>query len=137
VEFTDGAMLTHLCPPSMTFPIQHALLAPRRLPPVDPALDLTQPFALDFAPLDPARFPMLELARAAMRTGGSAPAAYNAANEVAVEAFLDHQLPFLSIAPLVEQTLARLDHGRAIDLATVVARDREARLVATSLIGEL
>ncbi|MGY8716388.1 MAG: 1-deoxy-D-xylulose-5-phosphate reductoisomerase, partial [Verrucomicrobiia bacterium] len=52
VEFTDGAMLTHLCPPSMIFPIQHALLHPLRLPPVEPALDLRQPFSLDFEPLD-------------------------------------------------------------------------------------
>lgn len=136
VEFTDGAMLTHLCPPSMTFPIQHALLAPRRLPPVNPALDPHEPFSLDFAPLEPARFPMLELARSAMRTGGTAPAAYNAANEVAVAAFLAEQTPFLSIARLVEQTLALLDHGEAADLDTVIARDEEARRVATSLIRD-
>jgi len=134
VEFTDGAMLTHLCPPSMTFPIQHALLAPRRLPPVDPALKLHEPFSLDFAPLEPGRFPMLGLAREAMRTGGTAPAAYNAANEIAVEAFLAEKLPFLSIARVVEQTLAQLDHGEAADLLTVVARDHEARRVATSLL---
>jgi 1-deoxy-D-xylulose-5-phosphate reductoisomerase len=134
VEFTDGAMLTHLCPPSMTFPIQHALLAPRRLPPVEPALNLTEPFALDFAPLEPDRFPMLELARAAMRSGGTAPAAYNAANEVAVAAFLADQLPFLGIARVVEQTLAQLDHDEAPDLLTVIDRDQEARRVATTLL---
>lgn len=134
VEFTDGAMLTHLCPPSMTFPIQHALLGPRRLPPVDRALDVGEPFTLDFAPLDPVRFPMLELARAAMRTGGTAPAAYNAANEVAVAAFLAEKLPFLGIAAIVEQTLARLDHGEADDLVSVIARDQAARRMATSLL---
>lgn len=135
VEFTDGAMLTHLCPPSMTFPIQNALLSPRRLPPVEPALDPSQPFTLDFAPLETERFPMLELARSAMRTGGTAPAAYNAANEVAVAAFLAEKIPFLSIAQVVEQTLAQLDHREAPDLLTVIARDQEARRVATTLLS--
>lgn len=135
VEFTDGAMLTHLCPPSMTFPIQHALLAPLRLPPVDPPLALDEAFALDFAPLDPARFPMLELARDAMRTGGTAPAAYNAANEIAVAAFLQDQIPFLRIATVVEQTLAQLDHFDPADLSAVIAHDAEARRVASSLLS--
>lgn len=135
VEFTDGAMLTHLCPPSMTFPIQHALLSPRRLPPVDAPLDLTQPFALDFAPLDPSRYPLLELARAALRTGGTAPAAYNAANEVAVAAFLAEQIPFTAIAPIVEQTLGATVCGDPPDLATVIAHDAEARRVATRFLA--
>jgi len=134
VEFTDGAMLTHLCPPSMTFPIQHALLAPLRLPPVDPPLELADAFALDFAPLDHRRYPMLELARATLRTGGTAPAAYNAANEIAVAAFLAGQIPFLRIASVVEQTLARLDHSDPADLSAIIALDAEARRVAQSFL---
>jgi len=136
VQFTDGAMLTHLCPPSMTFPIQHALLAPLRLAPVDPPLGLEEPFALDFAPLDPARFPLLKLARAAMRSGGTAPAIYNAANEVAVAAFLAERIPFLQIASVVEQTLSRLDPFDPADLSAVIAHDAEARRVATDLLAE-
>jgi 1-deoxy-D-xylulose-5-phosphate reductoisomerase len=97
-------------------------------------LDPSQPFILDFAPLEAERFPMLELARSAMRTGGTAPAAYNAANEVAVAAFLAEKIPFLSIARVVEQTLTRLDHAEAPDLLTVIARDQEARRMATSLL---
>lgn len=134
VEFTDGAMITHLCPPSMTFPIQHALLHPERLPGVERPLDLGRPFALDFRPVDEARFPMLGLAYAAMRQGGVAPAVFNAANEVAVAAFLAEQLPFLAIPNVVEQTLARIDLIDPSDLATVIALDAEARRVAGSLI---
>ncbi len=137
VEFTDGAMLTHLCPPSMTFPIQYALLDPVRLPPVESPLDLNTAFSLDFEPLDLARFPLLGLATASMRTGGSAPAAFNAANEIAVAAFLEERIPFLSIPPIVEQTLAQMDHQDPPDLEAVVAHDTKARRVATSLLPSL
>ena len=134
VEYQDGATLAQLCPPSMTFPIQHALLYPERVASVEPALDFTQLLSLEFRPVDETRFPMLRLAKETMATGGCAPAVLNAANEIAVEAFLAEKLPFLSIARVVEQTLAQLDHGEAADLLTVVARDHEARRVATSLL---
>src|SRR6185436_7935514 len=84
VEFTDGAMLAQLSPPSMTFPIQHALLHPDRAPGVESTLDFTKLLGLEFRPVDESRFPMLPLARATMRSGGVAPAVFNAANEVAV-----------------------------------------------------
>ncbi len=134
VEFTDGAMLTHLCPPSMTFPIQHALLHPRRLPSVEPALDVHQPFCLDFRPIDEARFPMLRLALDAMKVGGIAPAVYNAANEIAVAAFLAEQIPFLAIPSLVEQVLDQTDHQDPGALADVIAADAEARRLASVLL---
>lgn len=134
VEFTDGAMLTHLCPPSMTFPIQHALLHPLRLPPVDPPLDLREPFSLDFEHLDQQRFPILGLAIDSLRTGGTAPAAYNAANEIAVEAFLNERMPFLEIPRIVEQTLEQMDHRDPTDLSAVISHDAEARRLAHSLI---
>ena len=135
VEFTDGAMLTHLCPPSMTFPIQNALLHPLRLPPVDSALDLSQPITLDFEPLDQARFPLLGLAIDSLRTGGTAPTTYNAANEVAVAAFLAEKVPFLAIPRIVEQTLVQMDHHDPQTLADVIAHDGEARRFATSLLN--
>lgn len=135
VEFTDGAMLTHLCPPSMTFPIQNALLHPLRLPSVEPSLDVHRPFTLDFRPIDEGRFPLLRLALAAMRAGGTAPAIYNAANEIAVAAFLAEQIPFLAIPTIVEQVLSRLDHADPSDLATVLDRDAAARRLATSLLS--
>jgi len=135
VEFTDGALLTHLCPPSMTFPIQHALLHPLRLPGIEPGLDPHSPFSLDFRPIDQARFPMLRLAFDSMHTGGTAPAVYNAANEIAVAAFLAEQIPFLAIPTIVEETLAALDHCDPIDLTTVLNFDSEARRLATTFLA--
>lgn len=132
VEFTDGAMLAQLCPPSMTFPIQHALLHPHRAPGVDRPLDLARLFSLEFRPVDEARFPMLRLARDCMRRGGIAPAVFNAANEVAVAGFLEGRLPFLAIPRVVEQTLAAISHFEPDDLAAVLAVDAEARRIAAA-----
>jgi 1-deoxy-D-xylulose-5-phosphate reductoisomerase len=131
VEFTDGAMLAQLCPPSMTFPIQHALLHPARAPGVGAGLDLAQLLRLEFRPVDEARFPMLRLARAVMAAGGASPAVYNAANEVAVAAFLAGRLPYLAIPRLVEHTLAAITNFEPDDLAAVLALDREARRIAS------
>jgi 1-deoxy-D-xylulose-5-phosphate reductoisomerase len=130
VEFTDGAMLAQLCPPSMTFPIQHALLHPDRAPGVDSALDFTRLLGLEFRPVDEHRFPMLRLAREVMVAGGVAPAVYNAANEIAVAAFLASRIPFLAIPRLVEHTLARIKNFEPADLPAVLAVDAEARRVA-------
>ncbi len=134
VEFADGAMLAQLCPPSMTFPIQHALLHPERPPGVEAPLDLTRLLQLEFRPVDSARFPMLGLAQAAMAAGGAAPAIYNAANEVAVAAFLAGRIPFLAIPRLVEHTLAILRNFEPADLAAVVALDAEARRAAADML---
>ncbi len=130
VEFTDGAMLAQLCPPSMTFPIQHALLHPARAPGVEPALDLSRAFGLEFRPVDEVRFPMLRLARETMAAAGVAPAIYNAANEVAVAAFLAGQIPFLAIPSVVEHTLGTLRNFEPADLSAVLASDAEARRAA-------
>lgn len=132
VEFNDGAMLAQLSPPSMTFPIQHALLHPARAPGVEAPLDFTRLLSLDFRPVDEGRFPMLRLAKEAMFAGGSAPAIYNAANEVAVAAFLAHRIPFLAIPTVVEQTLAAIKNTEPADLAAVLATDAEARRLAQS-----
>ena len=94
VEFADGAMLAQLAPPSMTFPIQHALLYPERVRRGRRRRSTCDRlFTLDFRPVDETRYPCLRLARAAMMAGGVAPAVYNAANEVAVTAFLAGRLP--------------------------------------------
>jgi 1-deoxy-D-xylulose-5-phosphate reductoisomerase len=131
VEFNDGAMLAQLCPPSMTFPIQHALLFPARGPRgTEAALPLDRVLGLEFRPADEGRFPMLRLAREAMERGGAAPAVYNAANEVAVAAFLAGRLPFLGIPRVTEATLAALAGASADGLEAVLAADAEARLVA-------
>jgi 1-deoxy-D-xylulose-5-phosphate reductoisomerase len=136
VEFTDGAMLAQLCPPSMTFPIQHALLYPRRGPRgTDAALSLDRLLQLEFRPADEGRFPMLRLARETMQAGGVAPAIYNAANEVAVAAFLEGRLPFLGIPRVVERTLAALPATAASELSAVLAVDAEARRVAGGFLN--
>ncbi len=134
-EFRDGSMLAQLCPPSMTFPIQHCLFHPERAPgATDTALPLDRAFALDFRPVDEARYPMLRLAREAMAAGGAAPAAYNAANEIAVAAFLGGRIPFLEIPRIVEQTLARVKKFEPERLEQVLASDAEARSLASGLL---
>jgi 1-deoxy-D-xylulose-5-phosphate reductoisomerase len=134
VEFLDGAMLAQLCPPSMTFPIQHALLHPARAPGVESPLDFTKLVALEFRPVDEARFPMLRLARQAMADGGCAPAVYNAANEVAVAAFLAGRIPFLAIPQVVDNTLQMTDRREPADLPEVLAIDADARRIAATLL---
>jgi len=131
VEFTDGSMLAQLCPPSMTFPIQHALLYPERAPAgTDTALPLDKVFALDFRPVDETRYPCLRLARGAMAAGGTAPAVFNAANEVAVAAFLQNRVPFLAIPRIIEHTLAAVKLIDPTTLDQVLAVDAEARRIA-------
>lgn len=134
VGFRDGSTLAQLCPPSMTFPIQHALLHPARAPGVEPALDFTRLLSLEFRPVDEARFPMMRLAREVMHAGGVSPAIYNAANEVAVAAFLDGRLPFLAIPRVVEHTLQSIDSFEPADLPAVLAMDADARRVASSAL---
>jgi 1-deoxy-D-xylulose-5-phosphate reductoisomerase len=131
VEFTDGSLLAQLCPPSMTFPIQHALLHPGRAPAgTDTALSLDKVFSLDFRPADETRYPCLRLAREAMTAGGTAPAVFNAANEVAVAAFLEKRVPFLAIPRIIEHTLASVKLIEPSTLDQVLAVDAEARRIA-------
>ncbi len=135
LEFTDGSILAQLTPPSMTFAIQHTLLFPERCAGVEPTLDFAKLLTLDFRPVDDARYPCLRHAREAMRAGGTAPAIFNAANEIAVAAFLAHQLPFLAIARVVGETLARIPVVEPTTLDEVLATDQHARAVATQLLA--
>lgn len=130
VEFTDGAMLAQLSPPSMTFPIQHALLHPARAPGVEAALDFTKLLGLEFRPVDEGRFPCFRLARQVMGAGGVAPAVFNAANEVAVAAFLADRLPFLAIPRVIDQTLQTVENFEPANLREVLDVDAHARRVA-------
>lgn len=131
VEFTDGSMLAQLCPPSMTFPIQHALLYPDRAAMgTDASLPLDKALALDFRPADETRYPCLRLAREAMAASGTAPAVFNAANEVAVAAFLNKQVPFLAIPRIIEHTLGTVRRIDPTTLDQVMAVDADARRVA-------
>jgi 1-deoxy-D-xylulose-5-phosphate reductoisomerase len=135
VGFNDGAMLAQLCPPSMTFPIQHALLHPGRWPGVDSPLDFSRLVSLEFRPVDDTRFPMLRLAHNAMLAGGIAPAVFNAANEVAVGAFLDGKIPFLAISNLVGQCLEEMHNFEPTNLPDVIEADAEARRTAARRIS--
>jgi 1-deoxy-D-xylulose-5-phosphate reductoisomerase len=132
VEFNDGAMLAQLSPSSMTFPIQHALLYPERAGGVEPPIDFTRLLSLDFRPVDEDRYPMMRHARQAMTAGGVAPAVFNAANEVAVEAFLKGKIPFLAIPGIVGHTLERMDNFEPKDLGAVLGADTEARRIAVA-----
>jgi len=137
VEFTDGVMLAQLAPPSMTFPIQQALLHPERAPGVDAALDLRQLFALDFRPVDEAHYPCFRLAREALRAGGVAPAVYNAANEVAVAAFLAGRAPFLAIPQVIDKTLQSSSNFEPADLDAVLEADAAARRTAQDCLARV
>jgi 1-deoxy-D-xylulose-5-phosphate reductoisomerase len=129
VRFRDGAALAHLGYPDMRVPISYALTYPdRAATPLRP-LDLTA-LTLEFQAPDLETFPMLALAREAGEKGGTYPCAYNAANEVAVAAFLAGRLPFLGIAEVVADALARTDGSPARDLEELVDVDRAARAFA-------
>jgi 1-deoxy-D-xylulose-5-phosphate reductoisomerase len=127
VEFNDGAMLAQLSPPSMTFPIQHALLYPDRARGVEPPIDLTRLFRLDFSPVDEGRYPMIRYARESMEAGGVAAAVFNAANEVAVEAFLGTRIPFLAIPTIVAKALDRTANFEPSEVGEVLGADKAAR----------
>jgi 1-deoxy-D-xylulose-5-phosphate reductoisomerase len=137
VRLRDGAALAHLGYPDMRVPISFALTYPERAATPIPALDFAAGLILEFSPPDEEAFPCLALARAAGEAGGTAPCVLNAANEVAVAAFLDGRLPFLGIADVVERTLAQIDCVPARDLDELVAMDAEARRVASALTREL
>jgi 1-deoxy-D-xylulose-5-phosphate reductoisomerase len=130
VRFRDGAALAHLGYPDMRVPISFALTYPdRAATPVAP-LDFTSGLVLEFQPPDLETFPLLALARRAGKEGGTYPCAFNAANEVAVAAFLEGRLPFLGIAATVEEALAGIDGTPARDLDELVEADAVARRLA-------
>jgi 1-deoxy-D-xylulose-5-phosphate reductoisomerase len=134
VEFWDGSLVAQLGVTDMRLPIQYALTYPERVESGLPPLDLESPLTLDFHPPDPGRFPCLSLAYRALELGGTAPAALNAANEVAVEAFLNERIGFLSIADILEETLSRHVPSPAVELDAVLEADRWAREEALGLI---
>jgi 1-deoxy-D-xylulose-5-phosphate reductoisomerase len=134
VRFRDGAALAHLGYPDMRVPISFALTYPDRTETPIPGLDLASGLKLEFERPDLENFPLLQLARSAGETGGTAPCVFNAANEVAVSAFLDGGLSFLGIAEVVADALAEADVSPARDLEELVAADAEARRHAAQAI---
>ena len=137
VEFVDGSMLAQCSPPDMRVAIRYALSWPDRVAAAMPPLDLARIGALHFAPPDPVRFPCLALARTAMALGGTAPAVLNAANEVAVEAFLAGGVSFPGIWRCIEQVLDRHQTQAAPSLEAIVEADRWARQEAAGQLRAL
>lgn len=144
VEYADGSTLAQLGPPDMRTPIACALAWPDRLPWPAPRLDLAAMGRLTFEAPDEARFPALALARAALQAGGAAPAVFNAANEIAVAAFLDRRIGFLDIAAAISETLDRAGSGGDFasgasgdPLEVALRVDAAARRLAAETIGRL
>ena len=134
VEYVDGSMLAQLGAPDMRTPIAHALAWPERVTSGVQSLDLVRVGNLRFEAPDLQRFPALALAQDAAKAGGSRPASLNAANEVAVAAFLDGGLNFARIPAVIESVMATTSVGEIRDLEDVMAADAEARERASSLI---
>ncbi len=130
VEYVDGSLLAQLGPPDMRVPIAHALAWPDRMSTPMAPLDLATIGRLDFEAADMVRFPALALARAALETGGARPAILNAANEIAVAAFLAGKIGFLEIAAIVADTLDSYDPGAPDSLDAVLDVDAGARRIA-------
>lgn len=130
VEFVDGSVLAQLGPTDMRVPIQYALTYPERLASKELELDWAKLKRLDFARASTRRFPCLRLAREALKKGGAFPCALNAADEVAVAAFLERRLPFLGIPEVIERVLERTPRVRFEKIDDVLAADAEARRMA-------
>ncbi len=130
VEYIDGSVLAQMGSPDMRTPIAYALAWPERMETPCERLDLAKVARLDFEVADPVRFPAIALAREALRAGGARPAILNAANEVAVAAFLDGRAGFLEIAAIVADTLSCYDPLAPDSLDAVMAIDAEARRIA-------
>jgi 1-deoxy-D-xylulose-5-phosphate reductoisomerase len=135
VEFVDGSWKAQLGVTDMRHPIQYALTFPKRLASSLPAFDLVAAGPLHFEAPDPENFPCLSLAGEALRIGGAAPAVLNAANEIAVEAFLAHRAGFLDIPATIRATLLRHGDLSASSLDDILAADRVARKTAADLLA--
>ena len=137
VEYVDGSVLAQLGPTDMRMPIQYALTYPQRVASNRIALDWAKLRRLDFERASRRRFPCLRLAREAMNEGGAWPCALNAADEIAVAAFLEQRLPFLGIPEVIERVLSRTTRVRFENMEDVLAADAEARRQAGEEVGRL
>jgi 1-deoxy-D-xylulose-5-phosphate reductoisomerase len=137
VEFVDGSILAQLGPTDMRMPIQYALTYPERVASKEVALDWSKLKRLDFQKASTRRFPCLRLAREAMKKGGALPSALNAADEIAVAAFLERRLPFLGIPEVIERVLGRTPRARFEKMEDVLTADAEARRMAREEVERL
>ena len=134
VQYVDGSTLAQMGNPDMCTPIAHALAWPQRIQTHVPPLDLFVNHQLDFQAPDTTRFPALSLARQAMQEGGLAPAILNAANEIAVAAFLQQKIRFTEIATVVEHTLNQIQNSAAESIELILQADQNARTVAQHFV---
>lgn len=137
VEYTDGSFLAQLGAPDMKIPIAYGLTWPERISSGAETLDITQIARLDFQAPDYDNMPCLKLAREAASLGGTKPTVLNAANEVAVDAFLNKQIHFTDIPKVIESTMSKLRDGDPKDLDSVLIIDNEARISAREAIDSL
>jgi len=136
VEYIDSSMLAQLGSPDMRIPIAHALAWPERIDNQAKSLDLLALQRLDFLTIDYERYPCLDLAYQALKTGGTATAILNAANEVAVEAFLNNEITFSKIFAICDETLRKVAHHTAASLEVILEDDHSARQWAKQLIQQ-
>ena len=134
VQYVDGSTLAQMGNPDMCTPIAHALAWPQRIQTHVPPLDLFVNHQLDFQAPDTTRFPALSLARQAMQEGGLAPAILNAANEIAVAAFLQQKIRFTEIATVVEHTLNQIQNSAAESIELILQADQNARAIAQHFV---
>jgi 1-deoxy-D-xylulose-5-phosphate reductoisomerase len=137
VQYVDGSVIAELANPDMRTPIAHALAYPQRISSGVEPLDLLGAGRLDFSAPDLRRFPCLSLAYKALQSGAGAPAVLNAANEIAVEAFLNRQITFTAIAGIIEETLSRVGNPPTPNLDAVLAIDDLSRSQASALVSRL
>jgi 1-deoxy-D-xylulose-5-phosphate reductoisomerase len=137
VRYRDGSVLAQMGQPDMRTPIAYGLAWPERIEAGVAPLNLTQLASLNFSEPELARFPCLSLAFAAAKAGGTAPVALNAANEVAVAAFLDARLPYLQISTVVEKTLSAITQADADSLEGILSADAQARKLAQEFVQGL
>lgn len=137
VQFCDGSLLAQLSPPSMTYPLRFCLNYPNRQSHLGRSLDLVGEKSLNFEAPDRQRFPCLRLAEEAMRQAGSAPCIFEAANEVAVSAFLQQRIRFLEIPEVIESVLGRVSAERLSSLEDILAKHDEAQTVALEQVKHL
>lgn len=137
VRFVDGCCFAQLSPPSMTFALQNSLLHPKRFPGVEPTLDFSDPLDLSFSPPCLDRYPCLKLAQQALQEGGSAPLVFNAANELAVEAFQMNRIGFIQISSIIEHSLSIMESCNPKSLNELLDHDQRVRRLASERINSL
>lgn len=137
VDYVDGTVLAQMGCPDMRIPIAHALAYPERFESGASPLDIFAVKHMDFEPADLQRFPCLRLAYEAITAGGTMPTVLNAANEIAVEAFLNEQIRFTDIPVVIEKTMHTIPVQKADSLETILAMDRKARVIANQAIQDL